>query len=145
MATLAQAFRTRTIADATIGGLIDTRFYYRQAQQTADRPYCVYRRIASERHSHLSGGATIESVSYEVTCVADTPDACSDLIEAIKDHWDSYAGNVTVGVDTVSILSSRIDSDLEDQETPEPGRESGLFTATVDIDIKWRIAAPVHA
>lgn len=143
--TFESAIFTRTTGVVAVSDLIDDRMYFRSAPQGQQvRPYVVYQRDYTERHGHMLGAGTIQDASYTFTAVADDPEVCESVALAIADAWDSYAGTVSVGAESVEILDSRVDNEFSEDFAPQPGREAGLYVSTIDIVIGFRVTAPTH-
>ena len=78
----------------------------------------------------------------EIECFADDASQAEGVRDVIRDVFQSYAGTITSGDESVTVLRSTLETDAEFYDPPQDASGSGVFSATADVHFWWRPTAP---
>lgn len=118
------ALRTVILDDATVTGLIATR-YYDTLPQTPTLPACTYLRVSHRVPDEIP----FPTARIQVTCWATTRSGARELAKAVRDAADKFKGTKN-GMRLVYAKHEN-DLDLRDGTT-------GYHTVPVDFKVTYR-------
>lgn len=90
--TMLEALVSLVTADATISGIIGTRFYSLVIPEKAPLPASCYQVITTQRNYHQAGQSTITAPRVQITMSANTADEVRTLAEAFRKRLSGYRG-----------------------------------------------------
>lgn len=108
--------RAYMLADATISGLIGTRYYPLKMPQVPTLPLIVYTKVSGPR-LHDMDGSSIAEPRFQIDSWADTYVGAKALANAVRERLDSYTGPVGSPADTVHFAYLLNEQDLYDDES----------------------------
>jgi hypothetical protein len=84
MASIEAALTAAVTGDATLAGLLGTRFFLIGARQGVAYPYATYQRISTAGAAYLDGDANLEWPRFQIDVWAKTALEALDIAEAIR-------------------------------------------------------------
>jgi len=139
--TLVDAFYIRCAAQSAITDLVSTRIYRTKRPQNTALPALVYLKTGGKDETHQSGGTTLARARLLVECWASTPSGAEALRDAVRDAWHTFAGTITSGGQTVTVLRAELEDDGENDSPPQDASDQASFLAEMDLSIWYRVTA----
>lgn len=128
-----EGLRAYLLADATVSGLIGTRFTPLAEAQRQARPYAVYQRISTEIIRSLKANSGLRWARVQVDCYGDTYASAKAVAHAISERIDSDITPGTFG--TYCVPSCRILDEWDGYEEPERDGERGIYRTSLDVKV----------
>jgi len=128
--------RTRTLADATVAGLVSTRMYSDALPQVVTMPAISYFVVDTIPQETLTAIASVSSARIQIDCFADTRSAANALADAVRLALEMQ-NHVTTGSQYILGISL----DMGEKHTfdrPEEGSDKRRYVTTQDFIVRYR-------
>lgn len=148
MATLQAEAAIRTLLLARHSGSSDLTasiFPSGDTPENAVVPYGTYTRISTNRDPVLSAASGIVSARIQVDWHHTGFDYLRTMATAARLALDGYRGTVTIGSDTLEVLSIRLADEDESAIGPESGQERRILVYSQDFEIWYRESIPTFS
>src|SRR3972149_1809320 len=134
--SVAQDLRTFLLADATLSGLIGTRFYPLRLPQNPTMPAMTYSWVGGDRDHSMTGPIGISSPRIQFDAWAMTYLSAEAVFEALRKRLDSFRG--TAGSTKVQGAFFSVERDFyEDSADAGTGSGIGLYRRSSDFFVHY--------
>lgn len=134
------AIRKRLADDATVAGYVSSRIMEMVAPENMQRPYLLFEGMDGEHDRVMSGTTGMAWREVDVTAVADSPETCTNIMEAVRLELEDFRGSVTEGSDSVTLEYVTKESEDEDYLPPGVNENIGTFLKTITFRAWYRSA-----
>lgn len=148
MATLApeSALRSLLLARHNAQGDLTASIYPAgDVPETATLPYGTYVRISTTRDPVLNAASGIVAARVQIDWYTTGLTYLRTMATAARLALDGYRGTVTIGSDTLTVLSVRLEDEDDSALTPESGQEKRILGHRQDWMIWYRESVPTFS
>lgn len=134
----------RTAANAGVTSLVGGRvsvYGDHRSSAAGGTPYIVVEQVGGEDTNHLLGHAGAADASVQVSCVGNTYASAQAVRAAVLAVWRTpYPVTVTVGADSIKILSAQIGGQNDLKPRPDDGGGAPRYVNMTDIELRYETA-----
>ena len=148
MATLApeSALRSLLLARHNSSGDLTSSIYPSgDVPETVTLPYGAYTRISTTRDPVLNAASGIVSARIQIDWRTTSFSYLRTMANAARLALDGYRGTVTIGTDTLTILSVRLEDEDDAALVPESGQEKRTLGHRQDWIVWYRESVPTFS
>lgn len=128
-------------ADTTVTDIVSTSIYRGSAPQSAAIPYVVMHEISKPHAHHLGGASGLAMPRIQIDCIANDPDTCETISEAIRDTLDGFRGTLGTS-NTTNVRKMWLDTELDDNFSPQDGSDVPIYRRIMDFSVAHAESVP---